>query len=120
MSNALLIKEIEKMAVNYMRESPTQLEARFLREWKAIARKEGVPVRGDLKEFWRGVANRLINNFVKNRAAVSATLGYITAEVVTYLEGLGVNLTAYKIPIAIFVALVAKSIFDQLESNQSN
>ena len=119
MSTANQILEIERIATSYMNYTSKQLEERFFREWKSIKKGEGVPIRGDIRQFWRGVANNLKDNILKNRDVISVTMGYITAQVLAYLETLGVDLIAYKIPVALFVALVAKSVFDQLEAERS-
>jgi hypothetical protein len=73
-------------------------------------------VRGDLKDFLRGVKQRLVVKILKNKESVSTTFGFVASQVLNWAQSAGVDLNAYRIPIAILVALVMQSVLEELES----
>jgi len=116
-------KEIEQLSQKYMDRSSDELFYLFLQEWGKVQPTGKLPVRGNAKDFWQGVKQKLVVRILKNRDTISATveflLGVVTAEVVRWALSVGINLNIALLPIAIFVALITQSVLDQLKADKS-
>lgn len=106
-------REIEQIAAEYENHTEAELEELFEKEWWRVE-KEVAPVRGD-PEFWKNFKIRMVDELIKNSDVVGATLGVITSHVLTELVTLGIDLSDFKIPIGILVAIIARSVWHALE-----
>lgn len=113
-----LDQEIERLAQDYIDKSPNELQRLFLQEWNKIQTTGKTPVRGEAKDFWIGVKDKLVAKAVKNPAIVSATVSTVAGQVLTWAQGAGIDLTLYKIAISILVAWVTQSVLEQLKASQ--
>jgi len=112
----LLAKEVEEIASKYTEKKANEIEDLFLDEWwMSTPRGEQSTEKDD--KFWKAFKTRLIVEILKNRDVGSVTLGFVTSQVLNGIINLGIDLTAYKIPVAILVALIARSIWDTLDAN---
>jgi len=116
-------KEIEQYSQKYMGRSSEELFNLFLEEWSKVQPTGNLPIRGNAKDFWQGVKQKLVARILKNRGAISATveflLGMVTTEVVHWALSVGINLSIALVPIAIFVAFITQSVLDQLKEDKS-
>lgn len=62
--------------------------------------------------FTRGVAIRLANGVAEQHATVSATVGVAVSEVLTWAQTQGVDLTTFRVPLAVASALVVKAVLN--------
>jgi hypothetical protein len=75
----------------------------------------GLPHRGIAdREFWHRYVGRLKQELARQGAVASATAGLASSQAVVWAHEAGLDLTDYKIPIAIVVALAVKAFWDQL------
>jgi hypothetical protein len=108
--------EITKVAEGYLSRPTEDLYDLLTKEWGKVQPESEFPIRGDEDKFWHEVKDRLVAKIVKNQAAVTVTLGYITSQVMNWAQANGIDIDAYRIFIALLVALVAQSVFETLES----
>jgi hypothetical protein len=104
----------------YLDMSADELE-RLFDEALDEAESTGLPVRGPTdRSFWRAALARLRNDIAGQDAAVSATAVLAASQTATWAHEIGLDLTAYNIPIAIFVAMPVKAILDQIKSDDDS
>ena len=113
-----LASEIEQMAIQYQDRPDTELQDLFEKEWWMVERGQVSPIHGD-SDFWKGFKSKMITEIIKNSDVVGATLGVITSQVLSEIQKLGVDLSDFKIPIAILVAIIARSVWHALEIRNS-
>jgi hypothetical protein len=78
----------------------------------------GLPHRGiGDRSFWLSALGRLRKETAKQEAAATATLVLAASEAVDWAHSIGLDLTDYNVPIAIFVALVVKAVWAQMKSS---
>jgi len=81
----------------------------------------GLPVRGPTdRSFWRAALARLRNDIAGQDAAVSATAVLAASQTVTWAHEIGLDMTAYNIPMAIFVAMLVKAVLGQIKSSDGS
>lgn len=107
-------KQVETLAAQYKEKSLNELNELFQEEWWMATPRQDASTHRDNK-FWDAFKKRLVAEILKNRDAGSATLGFLTSQVLNEVQGYGIDLVAYKIPIAILVAIIARSVWDTLE-----
>ena len=111
-----LFEEIVQEANENMHFSIAQLENMFFESWGQISAEDRLPTRSDDTErFWKGFGKDLASRIIRNRDPALLTIGMIASDVIDAVEKLNVDPGLYKYPIALFVAIVAKTIWDQLE-----
>lgn len=120
MSSDAFSQEIESLTQSYLKRSPGDLETLLQKELNKIKPQKEVPFRGKDKEFWLGVRRRLTQKIVDNKIAVSSIIGFAANEVIAWAVAIGLNLLAYKIPIAILTAMIVQSVLEQLGEELSN
>jgi hypothetical protein len=109
------IAAITVEAEKYIAQTPEELEYNFKLAWVRSRQGSPLPHRGD-DSFWQSTRQRLTNEVIKNEAAGSVTIATVATVVVHWLEASGINLTSVDFPISLFVALVAKSVMDELKA----
>ena len=112
---AYQIARITAEAERLMAQTSEELEYSFLLSWASLREGTSLPHRGG-DGFWRNTRNRLAREIAKNSAAGSVTIGMIATSVVHWAEASGIDLVRFEAPTSIFVALVAKSVLDELGS----
>jgi len=115
-----LNQEIEQLAQVYMGRSSDELFRLFLQEWSKVKPVGKTPVRGEARDFWIGVKNRLVAKAVKNPAIVTATVSTVVSEVLKWALTVGIDLFLYKIAISIFVTWVTLSVLEELKARRSS
>lgn len=111
--NSELSKEIASLATEYYKnKSIEELENLLRRELKNVSVKSKSATRG--AGFWVNFRKRLLTETIKNRDTVSVTIGYATSQALNMLQGLKIDISDYKIVIALLVALVVRASFDTL------
>lgn len=113
----VLASEIEQIAAKYQTRSDQELQDLFEKEWWVVEKGQVSPIRGD-NEFWKNFRIKMVTEIIKNSDVVGATLGVITSQVLTELQRLNVDLSDFKIPIAILVAIIARSVWHALEQKK--
>jgi hypothetical protein len=98
---------IEQTAKPYMVYSVDQLWAVMDQEWVAAAGFVGQ--RGVVK-FTQNVLDRLAEQVRAQQVVVGGTAGVAVGQVLDWAQSEGLDLTLYRIPIAVAVALVVKSV----------
>lgn len=114
MGTAAQAAEVIALAESYSRQPTTELYWMLEATWAEARGVAPVPVHG-LSGFWADLHRSLVERIVANKDAGSATLGYVTAQVLDELQAMGLDLHAYRISIAIFVAIVWQSACKALE-----
>jgi hypothetical protein len=112
------IDAIAAEAERYMTQTPEELEYNFKLAWARSRQASPLPHRGD-DTFWHSTRKRLTNEVIKNEAAGSVTMGEVATTVVHWVEASGLNLTAIDFPISPLVALINKSVMDELKSRNA-
>jgi hypothetical protein len=82
----------------------------------------GLPHRGteDERSFWQSALDRLKKDIAKQgEAATTATLVLAASQAVDWAHSIGLDMTGYNIPIAIFVAMAVKAVWAQMNSSES-
>ena len=115
-SNPVLTR-ITGEAESLMAQTPEELEYSFRLAWAKSREGTSLPHRGG-DDFWRNARKRLAKEIAKNSAAGSVTIGMIATHVVQWAEASGIDLVRFEAPISIYVALVAKSVLDELGSQK--
>jgi len=101
----------------YLDMSTRELE-RLFDEALDETESSGLPVRGTTdRSFWRAALARLRKEIAGQDAAVSATAVLAASQTVTWAHEIGLDLTSYNIPIAIFVAMLVKAVLGQINSD---
>jgi len=108
---ALELKILAEAKRYYETYDTNRLEELLNEEW---AKAEGpvMPVRSDESPGKR-IFNRLMKRLADNSDAVSATVGLISAGLITYLESAGYDVTDFQIPVAIIIALLVDAILGE-------
>jgi hypothetical protein len=113
-----LTSEIEQIAATYQNRPEQELEDLFEKEWWLVERDQVSPLRGD-SQFWKDFRSKMVTEILKNSDVVGATLGAITSQVLTELQKLQVvDLSDFKIPIAILIAIIARAVWHALEQKK--
>jgi len=115
-----LSQEIEQIAEGYMGKSSDELFRLFLTEWSKVKPIGKTPVRGEARDFWVGVKDRLVAKAIKNPAIVTATVSTVVGEVLKWALTVGIDLILYKIAIAIFVSWITLSVLEELKAQKSS
>ena len=102
-----------------MGQTPEELEYSFRVSWARTRERGSLPHRGGV-DFWRSARNRLAKEIAQNSVAGSVTMGMIASSVLHWAESSGIDLARFEAPTSIFVALVAKSVFDELRSRNDS
>ena len=108
------LMRVETLAAQYLITPEVDLERLFLNEI-VTRRGQAPPVRGSTSEYWKGVRGRIVTGIVDNQNVVSVTVGNVAGKVLEHFSAIGIDLDAYEIPIAIFVALVTKAVLEELK-----
>lgn len=108
------IHEFEMLAKQYEKLSDAELDEEFQKQL-AKAEKDVVKTSHRGGGFWDEMKVKIVQGILRNRDLGSATLGMITSEVLTKLAAAGVDLTQYKLVIAVFIGLVARAVWEVLE-----
>jgi hypothetical protein len=109
------VARIAAAAEQFMTQTSEELETAFSVSWARSRDGSSLPHRGGL-DFWRNAQHRLAREIAENSTAGSISMGMIADSVLHWAESSGIDLTRFEGPISIFVALVAKSVFDELRS----
>jgi hypothetical protein len=115
-----LSQEIEQIAEGYMGKSSDELFRLFLTEWGKVKPIGKTPVRGEARDFWVGVKDRLVAKAIKNPGIVTATVSTVVGEVLKWALTVGIDLILYKIAIAIFVSWITLSVLEELKAKKSS
>jgi hypothetical protein len=99
------IAAIEALAQTYLQTPILELEERLAVEVGRAA-AGGLPHRGSDQEFWRRARDRLVRDIARQQVAASATAGVAAGTAVQWAQTVGLDLTTFRIPIGILVALV--------------
>ncbi len=112
-----LSTEITELASSYYEKHSTKELETMLTEslWK-LGAQSGASTRGS--DFWKKFKERLLKETLRNRDTFSVTIGFVTSQAMTQLQSAGLDLVAYKIVIALIVALVVRATFDALDPTQ--
>ncbi len=82
------------------------------------AELSGLPHRGTSdRSSWRQALDRLKKDIAKQEPAAAATAVFAASQTVDWAHAIGLDLTDYNVPIAIFVALVVKAVWAQMRSD---
>lgn len=113
--NQAEVREITGLAEAYLDRSAEELEV-LLEEAVDEAESKGPPHRGvGDREFWRGAAQRLRKEIAQQKLSASATAGTLAGMAIEWAHEVGLDMTDFKVPIAILVALVVKSLWEQMD-----
>ena len=106
-------QEFEALAKEYEDLTVAELDGEFQKQLALAEKGIGSATRGS--SFWNDLKPKIIAGIVRNRDVGSVTIGMITSEVLTKVTAAGVDLQHYRVVIAIFIAVVAKAVWDTLE-----
>ena len=106
-------KEFEMLAKQYETMNVSDLEEEFEKQLSLAETGINAATRGG--SFWDEMKYKIVEGMLQNRDLGSATLGMITSEVLIKLTAAGVDLTQYKLVIAVFIGLVARAFWFALE-----
>jgi hypothetical protein len=110
--------EVARMAAaaeRLMTQTPEELEYSFRLAWAQSRESAALPHRGS-DDFWRNARSRLARGIAEHSEVGSVTMVMIATSVLQWAEGVGVDPARFEGPLSIYVALVAKSVFDELRS----
>lgn len=107
-------KEFEMLAKQYEHMSAAELEEEFQTQL-ADAEKGVIKTSHRGSSFWDEMKAKIVGGIVRNQDLASATIGMITSEVLVKLSAAGVDLSQYKLAIAVFIGIVAKAVWKTLE-----
>ena len=102
-----------------MAQTPQELEYNFRQSWTRSLENTSLPHRG-ADDFWANTKKRLTREIAENSAVGAVTIGMIATYVVNWAEASGIDLVRFEAPISIYVALIAKSVFDELRARTDN
>ena len=106
-------QEFEKLAKQYEKMSTIELEEEFQKQLSIANQGKSSPTRGGT--FWEETKKSIIEGILQNRDLGSATIGMITSEVLAKLSSAGVDLSQYKLAIAVFIGIVARAVWKAIE-----
>lgn len=112
------IAEIDAIAQTYLQTSTAELEERL---WVEAARAAAgaLPHRGSDQEFWRRARDRLVREVARQQVAASTTAGVVAGTAVEWAQTVGLDLTTFRVPIGILVALVVRAVLEEMEHSGS-
>lgn len=112
-----LSTEIKELAQSYYENYATKELETMLKEnlWK-LRDKSSAATRGS--DFWKKFKERLLKETLQNRDTFSVAIGFATSQAMNQLQSAGLDLVAYRIVIALIVALVVRSAFGALDPTQ--
>ena len=112
------IDAIAADAERYMTQTPEELEYNFKLAWARAREGAPLPHRGD-DNFWQNTRKRLTREIIKNETTGSVAIVSVATTVVEWLQTSSINLTSIEFPVSLFVALVTKSVMDELKSRNA-
>ena len=78
----------------------------------------GLPRRGAADwSFWRPALERLKKEIAKQEVAASATAGLAASQAVDWAHSVGLDVSTFNVPIAIFVAIAVKAVWAQMNAD---
>lgn len=111
-------REAERLYEEYNGRPASALEARFREEWWAAAPQMPTATRDINETFGERFKKRLIAEAVKNRDLGAALVGYITGQVLNEAQSHGIDLAAYRLAIAVLVAIIYRAVVDSIQADK--
>lgn len=109
------VARIAAAAEQLMTQTPEELEYNFRLAWAQSREGASLPHRGS-DDFWRNARSRLARGIAEHSEVGSVTMVMIATSVLQWAEGAGIDPARFEGPLSIYVALVAKSVLDELRS----
>src|SRR5690348_8352104 len=104
---------VAAVAEQLMTQTPEQLEYNFRLAWARSREGAPLPHRGS-DDFWQRARKRLARGIAEHNEVGSVTMVMIATSVLQWAEGAGIDPARFEAPLSIYVALVAKSVLDEL------
>jgi hypothetical protein len=102
------------IAREHLSTPPDELEALIEAAWDQANRGDELPVRGDVRRFWRGVKDKVGAKAYDNRVAISVLMGNVANDVLELGAAHGLDATRYEIFLGLLVALGTQGVLEQL------